>query len=64
MSSPIMEFIGGLEFPLIAFSGRQVISGQLSIGGFTAFVATLLSLYKPLHNLNGINQTLQQSLAV
>mgnify|MGYP001560473846 FL=1 len=64
MSSPIMEFIGGLGISfLIAFSGRQVVSGQLSIGGFTAFVATLLSLYKPLHNLNGINQTLQQSLA-
>jgi len=28
-----------------------------------AFVATLLSLYKPLHHLNGVNNTIQQALA-
>jgi len=48
---------------IIWFSGRQIIQGTWSVGEFMAFVASLLSLYKPFHQLNGVNMLIQQALA-
>jgi len=63
-SSRLMELIGafGVAF-IIWFGGHQVLSGRMSAGAFTAFGAALLSLYRPLKDLNGINQRIQQALA-
>jgi subfamily B ATP-binding cassette protein MsbA len=48
---------------IIYFSGRQVISGELSFGAFALFMAALLSLIKPFKKLSQVNSIMQQALA-
>jgi subfamily B ATP-binding cassette protein MsbA len=48
---------------IIYFSGRQVISGELSFGAFALFMAALLSLIKPFKKLSQVNSIMQQAMA-
>lgn len=58
------ELIGvAMALYIIYFSGRQVISGELSFGAFTLFMATLLSLIKPFKKLSQVNSIMEQALA-
>ncbi len=64
MSSPIMEFLGGLGIAaIIWYGGYNVIRGTSTPGTFFSFLTALLMLYEPIKHLSGVNNTIQQGLA-
>ena len=64
ISSPVMEFIGGLGSALIIwYGGYSVIKGYSTPGNFFSFLAGLIMLYEPIKRLSGVNNTVQQGLA-
>lgn len=64
LSSPLMEFLGGLGIAIIVFyGGYQVINQTSTPGTFFSFMAALLMLYEPIKRLTGVNNTIQQGLA-
>ena len=64
ISSPLMEFLGGVGIAAIIFyGGWQVIAGTSTPGTFFSFLAALLMLYEPVKRLTNVNNTIQQGLA-
>lgn len=64
MSSPIMEFLGGIGIAaIIWYGGYNVIKGHSTPGTFFSFLTALLMLYEPIKHLSGVNNTIQQGLA-
>jgi len=64
LSSPIMEFLGGLGIAFIIwYGGSKVISGTSTAGTFFSFMAAVLMLYDPVKKLSGLNNAIQQGLA-
>ena len=64
LSSPIMEFLGGLGIALtIWYGGYKVITGASTAGTFFSFMAAVLMLYDPVRKLSKLNNTIQQGLA-
>jgi subfamily B ATP-binding cassette protein MsbA len=64
MSSPIMEFLGGLGIAgIMWYGGYSVIKGYSTPGTFFSFLAALLMLYEPIKHLSGVNNMVQQGLA-
>lgn len=64
ISSPLMEFLGGLGISAIIFyGGYQVIHGQSTPGTFFSFLTALLMLYEPVKRLTNVNNTIQQGIA-
>ncbi len=64
LSSPIMEFLGGLGIAFIIwYGGSKVISGASTPGTFFSFMAAVLMLYDPVKKLSGLNNAIQQGLA-
>lgn len=64
ISSPFMEFLGGLGVGAVVFyGGYQVISGSSTPGTFFSFLAALIMLYEPVKRLTNVNNTIQQGLA-
>jgi subfamily B ATP-binding cassette protein MsbA len=64
LSSPVMEFLGGLGVVFIIwYGGSSVIRGVSTAGNFFSFLAALLLLYEPVKRLNTMNNTIQQGVA-
>ena len=64
MSSPIMEFLGGIGIAaIIWYGGYNVIRGTSTPGTFFSFLTALLMLYEPIKHLSGVNNTIQQGMA-
>ena len=64
ISSPFMEFLGGLGISAIIFyGGYQVIHGQSTPGTFFSFLTALIMLYEPVKRLTNVNNTIQQGIA-
>jgi subfamily B ATP-binding cassette protein MsbA len=64
LSSPFMEFLGGLGIAAIIFyGGYQVINGNSTPGTFFSFLAALIMLYEPVKRLTNVNNTIQQGIA-
>lgn len=64
LSSPVMEFLGGLGVALVIwYGGMRVISGQSTAGTFFSFMAAVLMLYGPVKKISKLNNTLQEGLA-
>lgn len=64
LSSPVMEFLGGLGIVFIIwYGGYSVISGVSTPGSFFSFLAALLMLYEPVKRLSNMNNTIQQGMA-
>ncbi|MCG6974167.1 MAG: ATP-binding cassette domain-containing protein [Desulfobacterales bacterium] len=64
LSSPIMEFLGGLGIAFIIwYGGYKVITGSSTAGTFFSFMAAVLMLYDPVKKLSGLNNAIQQGLA-
>jgi subfamily B ATP-binding cassette protein MsbA len=64
LSSPIMEFLGGLGIAFIIwYGGSSVISGKYTAGTFLSFLASVLLLYDPVKKLSNLNSVIQQGLA-
>ena len=61
---PLMEFIGGMAFvAALVYGSREIVTGRLSPGEFTAFIAALFMMYAPAKKLSRVNADLQQAMA-
>jgi subfamily B ATP-binding cassette protein MsbA len=64
ISSPFMEFLGGIGIAAIIFyGGYQVIKGASTPGTFFSFLTALIMLYEPVKRLTNVNNTIQQGIA-
>jgi len=64
LSSPIMEFIGGLGIALVIwYGGFKVLNGTSTAGTFFSFMAAVLMLYDPVKKLSHLNAAVQQGLS-
>ena len=64
LSSPLMEFIGGVAIAfVILYGGHRVIRGVSSPGEFFSFLGALLMLYEPVKRLSKVNNVMQEGLA-
>ncbi len=64
LSSPVMEFLGGVGIAFIIwFGGGRVIDGVSTAGTFFSFMAAVLMLYDPVKKLTKLNNAIQQGLA-
>ena len=64
VSSPFMEFLGGLGISTIIFyGGYQVIHGHSTPGTFFSFLTALIMLYEPVKRLTNVNNTIQQGIS-
>jgi subfamily B ATP-binding cassette protein MsbA len=64
LSSPIMEFLGGLGIAfIIGYGGYRVITGTSTPGTFFSFMAAVLMLYDPVKKLSALNNSIQEGLA-
>jgi ATP-binding cassette, subfamily B, bacterial MsbA len=64
ISSPLMDFLGGLGIAaVIYYGGYNVIQGNSTPGTFFSFIATLLLLYEPIKRLTNVNNTINQGIA-
>ena len=64
LTSPLMEIIGSFAFAaVILVGGSKVISGELTTGTFTSFVAALFMLYTPIKRLSSLYNKMQDALA-
>ncbi len=64
LSSPIMEFLGGLGIAFIIwFGGMRVINGTSTPGIFFSFLTAVMMLYDPVKKLTKLNNTLQEGVA-
>lgn len=63
LSSPLMEFLGGLGACFIIwFGGYRVIKGYSTPGEFFSFMAALYMLYRPIKDLNKVNNKIQEGI--
>ncbi len=64
LSSPIMEFLGGLGIAFIIwFGGMRVINGTSTAGTFFSFLTAVMMLYDPVKKLAKLNNTIQEGVA-
>ena len=62
LSSPFMEFIGGIVAAFILYVGtNSVAKGRLSPGDFGLFVTAIFSLFTPIKRLSRSNNVVQQA---
>jgi subfamily B ATP-binding cassette protein MsbA len=64
LSSPMMEFLGGIAIVfVILYGGYRVIQGVSTPGEFFSFLGALLLLYEPLKRLSRVNNVVQEGIA-
>ncbi len=64
LSSPIMEFLGGVAVAVvIVYGGYRVIGQHTDAGAFFSFITALLLAYEPMKRLANLNASLQEGLA-
>jgi subfamily B ATP-binding cassette protein MsbA len=64
ISSPLMDFLGGLGIAAVIFyGGYNVIQGHSTPGTFFSFIAAMLMLYEPIKRLTNVNNTINQGIA-
>ena len=64
ISSPLMDFLGGLGIAAVIFyGGYNVVHGTSTPGTFFSFIAAMLMLYEPVKRLTNINNTINQGIA-
>ena len=64
LSSPIMEFLGGLGIAFVIwYGGWQVVKGQTTPGTFLSFLTCVMLLYEPVKKLSDMNNTVQRGMA-
>ena len=61
---PLIETVAALMVATLIYVGtHDTIAGELSVGGFVAFLAALGLLFSPVKRLTGINRHLQRGIA-
>ena len=64
LSSPVMEFFGGLAIAFVIwYGGWEVIKGLSTPGTFMSFLTCTMLMYDPIRKLSHLNNSLQQGLA-
>ncbi len=64
VSRPVMEVISILGTSLVILFGLYYITiGRMTVGDFFSFLASLILFYRPLRDLNGVNNTVQDGVA-
>ena len=64
ITRPVMEALGGVMIAVVILvGGSMVISGSITTGEFSSFLAALLLSYQPFKALAGLNNSLQEGLA-
>lgn len=64
ISSPLMEFLGGVGISLVVwYGGSQVLAGTSTPGTFFSFLTALIMIYEPIKGISTINNSLQQGIA-
>ena len=64
LTSPLMEIIGAIAFAtVIIVGGSKVITGELTTGTFSSFIAALFMLYTPIKKLSSLYNKMQDALA-
>jgi subfamily B ATP-binding cassette protein MsbA len=64
LSSPVMEFFGGLAIAFVIwYGGWEVIRGISTPGTFMSFLTCTMLMYDPIRKLSNLNNSLQQGLA-
>ena len=64
LSSPVMEFVGGIGIAFIIwFGGSRVISGASTPGTFFSFLTAVMMLYDPIKKLSNLNNVVQEGAA-
>jgi subfamily B ATP-binding cassette protein MsbA len=64
LSSPFMEFLGGIVGAFILLVGTsRIAQGYMSPGDFGAFVMALFYMYTPIKKVSHANVTIQQGVA-
>ncbi|WP_246805298.1 ABC transporter ATP-binding protein [Desulfosarcina cetonica] len=64
LSSPVMEFFGGLGIAFVIwYGGSEVIAGKTTAGTFMSFLACVLLLYDPVKKLSRLNNSIQRGLS-
>ncbi|MCJ8500733.1 ABC transporter ATP-binding protein/permease [Desulfatitalea sp. M08but] len=64
LSSPIMEFFGGLGIAFVIwYGGWEVIHERTTPGTFISFLTCVMLLYDPVKKLSQLNNAVQQGLA-
>ena len=64
LSSPLMEFLGGLGVAFVIwFGGMRVINGTSTPGTFFSFLTAVMMLYDPVKKLSKLNNTIQEGVA-
>ena len=61
--SPLTEFLGAIGAVMIlSIGGKEVISGKISFGVFALFMASLMSMIRPLKKLSNVFAINQQAI--
>lgn len=61
-NAPVMETLGAMgALALVAYAGRRIAAGTMTVGDFSAFVFGLWAAYAPVKNLNQFNFAVQQA---
>ncbi|MFB0564902.1 MAG: ABC transporter ATP-binding protein [Candidatus Aminicenantaceae bacterium] len=64
LSSPFMEFIGGVVGAFILVVGtRRIAQGEISPGDFGAFIMAIFLMYNPIKRISRANNVIQQGVA-
>ncbi|MFA5072408.1 MAG: lipid A export permease/ATP-binding protein MsbA [Nitrospirota bacterium] len=64
ISSPIMETINMFSIAAVIFvGGYWVIESKMTVGEFFSFMTALYLLYRPIKDLNSVNNTVQDGVA-
>ena len=63
-STPIMEILTGIMIAtLIFYSGKLIVSNELSINNFFSFLAAMMLAYQPVKSLTKVNVSISQGLS-
>lgn len=64
LTSPLMEIIGAIAFAtVIIVGGQKVISGEMTTGTFSSFIAALFMLYTPIKKISTLYNKMQDAIA-
>jgi len=60
----VMDVVAGIGFMgVFLYGGRQIMSGELTVGSFMSFFAAMALIFEPLRRLGGVSGAWQASLA-
>jgi subfamily B ATP-binding cassette protein MsbA len=64
LTTPLMEFIGAFAVAGILYYGHfKISSNSITLGAFSAFLATLYAMYVPIKKLSQANNIVQQAVS-